>query len=86
MKYLKSSVGRMIAIAVVSAATGLGTGYALAGQPDMEGALASLQTAQTYLDRVTQNKAGHAEKARRLVAAAIEQVQEGIAFGQSQGE
>jgi len=86
MKYLKSNLGRMIAIATVSAVTGLGTGYALASQPDMEGALAALQDAQSYLDRVHQNKAGHADKARHLVAAAIEQVQEGIAFGQSQGE
>jgi hypothetical protein len=86
MKYFNSNVSRMIAIAAISVATGLGTGYALASQPDMEGALASLQNAQSYLDRVTQNKGGHADKARHLVAAAIEQVQEGIAFGQSQGE
>ena len=52
----------------------------------MDGALASLQNAQVYLDRVTQNKGGHADKARHLVAAAIEQVQEGIAYGESQGE
>jgi hypothetical protein len=86
MKYLKSNFGRMIAIAAVSAVTGLSTGYALASQPDMEGALASLQNAQSYLDRVTQNKAGHADKARHLVEAAIVQVQEGIAYGESQGE
>jgi hypothetical protein len=86
MKYLKSNFSRMIAIAVVSAAIGLGAGRAIASQPDMDGALASLQNAQTYLDRVTQNKGGHADKARHLVAAAIEQVQEGIAFGESQGE
>jgi hypothetical protein len=86
MKYLKSNTGRMIAIAALSAVTGLGTGYALASQPDMENALASLQSAQSYLYRVTQNKAGHADKARHLVAAAIEQVQEGIAYGESRGE
>jgi hypothetical protein len=86
MKYLKGNVGRMIAIAAVSAVTGLGTGIAVAGQPDMDGALASLQNAQSYLDRVHQDKAGHASAARHLVAKAIEQVQEGIAFGESRGE
>ncbi len=86
MKYLKSNLARMIAVAVVSAATGLTAGCAIASQPDMDGALASLQNAQSYLDRVTQDKGGHANKARHLVSAAIEQVQEGIAFGESQGE
>jgi hypothetical protein len=52
----------------------------------MEGALSSLQSAQTYLSRVTQNKGGHAEKARHLVAEAITQVQEGIEVGESHGE
>jgi long-subunit fatty acid transport protein len=85
-KYLKSNSVRMIAIALVAAAAGLSAGCAIAGQPDMEGALASLQNAQSYLDRVTQNKAGHADKARHLVAAAIEQVQEGIEYGQEHGE
>jgi hypothetical protein len=42
--------------------------------------------AQAYLNRVTQNKAGHAEKARHLVAVAIMQGQEGIAYGESTGE
>jgi hypothetical protein len=78
--------GWMIAVAVVSGATGLVAGYAIAGQPDMEGALSSLQSAQTYLSRVTQNKGGHAEKARHLVAEAITQVQEGIEVGESHGE
>jgi hypothetical protein len=86
MKYLKSNFSRMIAIAAISAATGLGTGIALASQPDMDGALASLQNAQTYLDRVTQDKAGHASAARHLVEKAIVQVQEGIAYGESRGE
>jgi len=86
MKFLNSTLIRMVAVAAISAAIGLGAGRALAGQPDMEGALSSLQNAQAYLDRVTQNKAGHAAAARHLVAQAIVQVQEGIAFGESQGE
>jgi hypothetical protein len=86
MTFLKTNMSRMFAVAVIAAGTGLGAGFAIASQPDMDGALSSLQSAQTYLDRVTQNKAGHAAKARQLVAAAIVQVQEGIAYGESQGE
>jgi len=86
MPILKSNISRMIAIAVIAAGTGLGSGLAIAGQPDMDGALSSLQTAQSYLNHVTENKAGHAAKARELVAAAIVQVQEGIAYGQANGE
>jgi hypothetical protein len=86
MKYLKSNFGRMIAIAVVSASIGLVAGRAIASQPDMDNALASLQNAQAYLNRVTQDKGGHASAARHLVEKAIAQVQEGISFGESQGE
>jgi hypothetical protein len=86
MPLLKSNMSRMFAVAVIAAGTGLGAGLAFASQPDMDGALASLQNAQAYLNRVTQNKAGHADKARHLVAAAIVQVQEGIAYGESTGE
>jgi len=86
MKYLNSNFGRMIAIAVVSLAIGLCAGRATAGQPDMDNALASLQSAESYLNLVTQDKGGHAAAARHLVEKAIVQVQEGIAFGEAQGE
>jgi hypothetical protein len=38
------------------------------------------------LNEVTMDKGGHASKARHLVAEAIAQVQEGIAYGQAHGE
>ena len=68
MRILNSNLGRMAAVAIIAAATGLGTGIALAGQPDMEGALHALEDAQSHLNRVTQNKGGHADAARQLVA------------------
>jgi hypothetical protein len=86
MPFLKSNMSRMIAVAVVAAGIGLGAGFAVAAQPDMEGALAGLQTAQGHLTRVTQDKGGHASAARKLVAQAISEVEAGIAFGQSKGE
>ncbi len=46
MSIFKSNVGRMLGVAVVAAAVGLGTGIALAGQPQMDGALNALQGAQ----------------------------------------
>lgn len=86
MLILKSNLSRMAAVAIVAASAGLGTGIALAGQPDMQGALHALEDAQAHLNRVTQNKGGHANAARQLVAQAIAEVQAGIAYGQSQGE
>lgn len=86
MTIFKTNAGRMLAIAVVAAVVGLGTGIAVAGQPQMDGALSGLQSAQGYLSEVTMDKGGHAAKARRLVADAIVQVQEGIAYGEAHGE
>lgn len=77
---------RTIAAAVIAGGLGLGVGVAFASQPDMEGALHALQTAQGHLQRVTQNKGGHANEARKLVAQAISEVQAGIQFGHEQGE
>jgi uncharacterized protein HemX len=86
MSIFKTNIARMLGVAVVAAAIGLGTGIAVAGQPQMEGALGALQSAQGYLNNVTMDKGGHASKARRLVAQAIFQVQEGIAYGEAHGE
>lgn len=86
MAIFKTNAGRMLGVAAVAAAVGLGSGIALAGQPQMEGALSALQSAQGYLNNVTMDKGGHAAKARRLVAEAIAQVQDGIAFGEAHGE
>jgi hypothetical protein len=76
----------MLAVGIVAAAMGLTAGLALAAQPDMEGALHELQSAQAHLNRVTQDKGGHANTARKMVADAIEEVQKGIEFGRSKGE
>ncbi len=86
MSIFKTNAGRMMGVAVVAAMVGLGAGVAVAGQPQMDGALSALQKAQGYLNEVTMDKGGHAAKARRLVAEAIVQVQEGIAYGEAHGE
>ena len=86
MSIFRANLGRMLVVASVAAAVGLGTGIAMAGQPQMDGALNALQSAQGYLNEVSMDKDGHAAKARRLVAAAISQVQEGIAYGEAHGE
>jgi hypothetical protein len=84
MSIFKSNIGRVLGVAVV--AVGLGCGVAKAGQPQMDAALSALQSAQGTLNNVTEDKGGHAAKARKLVAEAIEQVQEGIAYGEAHGE
>ena len=86
MTIFTGNFGRMLCVAVVAVAFGLGTGVAKAGQPQMDGTLNALLSAQGNLNNVTEDKGGHAAKARRLVAEAIEQVQEGIAYGQAHGE
>ena len=86
MTIFKTNAGRMLGVAVVAAAVGLGAGIAVAGQPQMDGALSALQSAQGYLNEVTMDNGGHASKARPLVAEAIAQVQEGIAYGEAHGE
>jgi hypothetical protein len=80
------SILKMLGVAVVAAVVGLGAGIAVAGQPQMDGALNALQSAQGYLNEVTMDKGGHAAKARHLVAEAVGQVQEGIAYGETHGE
>jgi hypothetical protein len=86
MKFLKTAQIKLFAVAIVAATAGLGAGVAIAGQPELQGALSSLQSAQDYLSHVTQDKGGHASAARHLVAQAIAQVNEGLAYGQAHGE
>ncbi len=86
MRLIDFPATRVIAAAAIAGAIGLGAGYAMASQPDMFGALHALEVAQGHLRRVTQNKAGHAAAARRLVAQAIMQVREGIQVGHQHGE
>jgi hypothetical protein len=74
------------AVAIIAGSVGLGAGIAVAGQPNMDAALGALQSAENALNVVTEDKGGHAAKARHLVAEAIVQVQEGIAFGAANGE
>jgi hypothetical protein len=79
------TIVQMAAVAIVFGGTCAGIGAAIASQPQMEGALSALQAAQDNLRRVTLNKDGHAEKARRLVAEAINEVESGIAYGRAHG-
>ena len=57
----------------------------MAAQPQMDGALRALLTAQDSLGHVTMDKGGHAANARRLVSDAIGQVQAGIEYGKAHG-
>ena len=52
------------------------------GQPRMEAALASLQSAKTELEVAKHDKGGHRVKAIELTNQAIEQVKKGIAAGE----
>lgn len=53
---------------------------AMANQPFMEAALASLRAARANLVQATPNKGGHRDRAIDLVDRAITQTEEGIAF------
>ena len=82
-------LGKAIIISTVAAltiSTSFCLGVALAAQPQMAGALRGLEAAQGELQKVTQNKAGHAAAARKLVAEAIAEVQAGIAYGNTHGD
>ena len=61
---------------------GVIVGYAIASQPHMEAALASLQSAKTELEVAKHDKGGHRVKAIELTNQAIEQVKKGIAAGE----
>ncbi len=56
------------------------TGMAVAGQPHMQNALNSLNTAKTELTAADADKGGHRDKALSDVNAAITQVNAGIAY------
>jgi hypothetical protein len=86
MRFFNQAATKMLAVAFIAAAIGLSAGFAIAAQPDMQGALDALKGAQAHLNRVTQDKGGHANAARKLVSDAIDEVQQGIAFGHAKGE
>ena len=75
----------IISAGLIVAMLGVGIEVAVAAQPQMEGALQALQAAQEDLKRVTLDKGGHANNARRMVADAIAQVQAGIEYGRAHG-
>ena len=84
VRFNKAIIIGTAAAAVIS--TSFCLGVAIAAQPQMQGALRGLESAQNELQKVTQNKAGHAAAARKLVAEAIAEVQAGIAYGNAHGE
>ena len=61
---------------------GFFAGQALANQPHMEAALASLQTSRAELVAALDNKGGHRLKALGYVDQAIYEVKAGIAYAQ----
>lgn len=85
MKLFLTGKARVLALCVLCGVIGLGVGAAIASQPQMDAALSALRSAQGELQKVTLNKGGHAQKARQLVGQAIDQVEQGIAYGRAQG-
>ncbi|HEY4173486.1 MAG TPA: hypothetical protein VGM42_10695 [Rhodopila sp.] len=75
-----------LAAVFIAGALGLGTGLAIARQPEMAAALHALEAAEGHLQRVTPNKGGHAAAARRLIAEAIGEVRAGIEVGREHGQ
>jgi hypothetical protein len=78
---MRTSVKSGIAALALSVAVGSGVfiGQAMADQPHMQGALASLMEARDQLAVASRNKGGHRVEALRLTNAAIGEVQAGIA-------
>jgi len=71
---------RVAAVVAIAAASFIG-GLAVAAQPHMDNALASLQTARNELQVAEANKGGHRVTAMRLIDQAIGEVRAGIAAG-----
>ena len=72
----------MIILAVGLVIGGAIGGYAIASQPHMEAALASLQNARTQLEMAKHDKGGHRVEALKLTNLAIDEVKRGIAVGE----
>jgi hypothetical protein len=75
----RSRIIGTVAVCLVGVAC-LGVGYALANQPHMENALASLRSARAELQIATADKGGHRVAAIGDVDAAIAEVRAGIAY------
>jgi hypothetical protein len=71
---------RVAAVVAIAAASFIG-GLAVAAQPHMDNALASLQTARSELQVAEANKGGHRVNAIRLIDQAMGEVRAGIAAG-----
>ena len=65
------------------AAVAAAPGEALADQPNMRNALASLQDAKRWLEQANTGKGGHRAAAIRLIDEAISEVKQGIKFANS---
>ncbi|HXL99376.1 MAG TPA: hypothetical protein VN932_05545 [Rhizomicrobium sp.] len=78
---MRTSVKSGIGAAVLGAAmvTGVFIGQAVANQPHMENALASLIAARDQLAMAEHNKGGHRAEALRLTNAAIDETRAGMA-------
>jgi len=74
---------RIIAVIVVAMLLVGGTvGICAADEPHMRAALERLREARGQLEKAESNKGGHREKAIELIDRAMEQVKEGIGFGE----
>ncbi len=74
---------RICAVFVIAALLVGGTvGICAADEPHMRAALEHLREARQQLEKAVPNKGGHREKAIELIDRAINQVKEGIEFGE----
>lgn len=78
-------IARAAAGAALLAAFAAGCASGPPGQPHMQNALDSLQTAQSELQLAAPNKGGHRERAMALVSEAMSQVDLGIRFADGGG-
>jgi hypothetical protein len=81
---MRTAVKSTLSVVALSAtlATGIFIGQAVAQQPHMRSALDDLRAAKGELQAALPNKAGHRDRALKLVNDAIAQVQMGIDAGQ----
>lgn len=76
----RRSAGKLLAASALAlSAAGLLSKSAAAVEPNMQQALNDLMDAHNALERAIPNKAGHRERALRLVEQAINEVRAGIA-------
>ncbi|HEV3176080.1 MAG TPA: hypothetical protein VGZ72_08825 [Stellaceae bacterium] len=76
----RRSAGKLIAAGAIAVpAAGLMSKTVAAIEPNMQQALNDLMDAHTALEHAVPNKAGHRERALRLVEQAINEVRAGIA-------